>query len=301
MRITLLRELQKDEGRYTALRTNVTNNNWDSFRTFKKNGLKFYKQSEKTLSMDINDRKNLLKQSINEYDKAFDILCQSKKVSENKAIDWLYKSEYEILLSRVKRCFVDFLIEFDVETLKDGDPKNLIKSTKTAYQHHPINAGILLAEHFLEERPMNDEIVSKFGDWCTENPHCDFSSSSGGNSDKALCAAEAIRAEAISKGQALPITIKVQQPAAVVQQPARKQPAAVVQQPARKQAVAERVPARGGKKRKSNKKKSLSNRKKLIIKKVGVYKTKSGYFYRRYKNGKVKRISKETYKKSKNK
>lgn len=42
-------------------------------------------------------------------------------------------------------------------------------------------------------------------------------------------------------------------------------------------------------------------RKKVNVKKVGVYRSKSGYFYRRYKNGKVKRISKETYKKSKKK
>ena len=53
---------------------------------------------------------------------------------------------------------------------------------------------------------------------------------------------------------------------------------------------------KGGKKRKLIKKKSIS-KKKPIAKKTGVYRSKGGYFYRRYKNGKVKRISKETYKK----
>lgn len=67
------------------------------------------------------------------------------------------------------------------------------------------------------------------------------------------------------------------------------------------QAQAQQALAGGGKKRKSNKKKSLSNKKKVNVKKVGVYRSKGGYFYRRYKNGKVKRISKETYKKSKKK
>ena len=52
---------------------------------------------------------------------------------------------------------------------------------------------------------------------------------------------------------------------------------------------------------KRTKKKKVSKKKKSIIKKVGVYRTKGGYFYRRYKNGKVKRISKETYQKSKKK
>lgn len=37
-------------------------------------------------------------------------------------------------------------------------------------------------------------------------------------------------------------------------------------------------------------------KKKHIVKKVGVYRSKGGYYYRRYKNGKVKRISKEIYK-----
>lgn len=66
---------------------------------------------------------------------------------------------------------------------------------------------------------------------------------------------------------------------------------------------AELVPASGGKKNnkyKSTKTKNI-NVKKINVKKVGVYKTKGGYFYLRYKNGKVKRISKETYKKSKKK
>ena len=46
---------------------------------------------------------------------------------------------------------------------------------------------------------------------------------------------------------------------------------------------------------------ALAGGKKISVKKIGVYRTKGGYFYRRYKNGKVKRISKETYKKSKKK
>ena len=70
---------------------------------------------------------------------------------------------------------------------------------------------------------------------------------------------------------------------------------------AQAQAQPQQALAGGGKKRKSNKKKSLSNKKKVNVKKVGVYRSKGGYFYRRYKNGKVKRISKETYKKSKKK
>ena len=49
------------------------------------------------------------------------------------------------------------------------------------------------------------------------------------------------------------------------------------------------------------KKKPLAKKKKPLAKKTGVYHSKGGYFYRRYKNGKVKRISKETYKKSKKK
>ena len=46
-------------------------------------------------------------------------------------------------------------------------------------------------------------------------------------------------------------------------------------------------------------KKKNKSRKKLTVKKVGVYRSKGGYYYRRYKNGKVKRISKEIYKKLK--
>lgn len=52
--------------------------------------------------------------------------------------------------------------------------------------------------------------------------------------------------------------------------------------------------AQGGKK-----KHKYIKRKKVSVKNVGVYRSKGGYYYRRYKNGKVKRISKEIYKKLK--
>ena len=58
---------------------------------------------------------------------------------------------------------------------------------------------------------------------------------------------------------------------------------------------AEAMSAGGGKKKKNK----YIKRKKITIKKVGVYRSKGGYYYRRYKNCKVKRISKETYKKLK--
>lgn len=44
-----------------------------------------------------------------------------------------------------------------------------------------------------------------------------------------------------------------------------------------------------------------TKKKKSVIKKVRLYRSKDGYYYRRYKNGKVKRISKETYQKCKKK
>ena len=47
------------------------------------------------------------------------------------------------------------------------------------------------------------------------------------------------------------------------------------------------------------KKKNKYIKKKENVKKVGVYRSKGGYYYRRYKNGKKKRISKEMYHKLK--
>lgn len=54
---------------------------------------------------------------------------------------------------------------------------------------------------------------------------------------------------------------------------------------------AEALLASGGKKKKNK----YIKRKKVTVKKVGVYRSKGGYYYRRYKNGKRKRISKEMY------
>ena len=60
-------------------------------------------------------------------------------------------------------------------------------------------------------------------------------------------------------------------------------------------AQAQGVLAGGGKKKKNK----YIKRKKITVKKVGVYRSKGGYYFRRYKNGNVKRISKEIYKKLK--
>jgi hypothetical protein len=82
----------------------------------------------------------------------------------------------------------------------------------------------------------------------------------------------------------------------IIQDEVEAQKTAPAQASAQAQAQAMLAVGGGGKKQHK-----YIKRKKVNVKKVGVYRSKGGYFYRRYKNGKVKRISKETYKKSKKK
>jgi hypothetical protein len=213
------------------------------------------------------------------YDKAYDYLYKRTIVSSIDTIDWLYQSEYELLLSKVKRCFVDFLKNLDVSTLgEDVSEKNkqLIQSTLTHYTQS-ITAGILLADYFLTNN--DDGIIRKFGEWCTTKPDCDFSSDNGGT-------------ELSRKCRTPPSPINRAEHRILSDEP---ELAAARAAPVAAQVEGEAMLAVGGKKKKNK----YIKRKKITVKKVGVYRSKGGYYFRRYKNGNVKRISKEIYKKLK--
>ena len=168
-----------------------------SFNNFRRNGALHFAGSSKEKV-----KRNYMK-SVNLLSKAFDCLHANNdnslakihnantQNSKSDARDWLYECEYEELLSKVKRCFVDFFIQnkLNIDELSDNDQRII---SNTFLNYPDINAGILLADYFLKRfknkaHVNNDnKILDKFSEWSLEAPHCDFSKSGGGDMENFL-------------------------------------------------------------------------------------------------------------------